>query len=379
MLRRVVNMPQIARIVCLVRKRGKLSSMERLQLKLAENGLLSELPNLEEKVECVEGDIGQPRFGMSEENYESLADSMDGVIHCAVRMDLMQCYRRTAAQDKFHVRTVNVHGTKNVIEFATFKKRKLVLHASTYGVIYTVNEKTGSLSEEWEERPPPGQVPPELGYIISKCISEQLMRQAVQNGLLLCKAFRFPSLCGDSRTGWHEVRGNMLMLRYLTYMKVNAMPSYPVPLVQLPVDYCADISLKIFFDDTSPYTPYNIVPQHPDLEQDFPSVAAVYGKQIDIIEYEEFVEKIRALGENSPVYAFMPQYENVELIQQISTSPAFPAMEHYYKNNPIKFFYSEKLDKYCPDLYNRMETPLQALRRDMKYLKDKGIMEKFGV
>lgn len=120
----ISQMPQITRIVCIVRKRGKINLMDRLSSALEAHGLYGS--TVMDKIECVEGDVGQPRLGLSEENYNDLSETIDCVIHCAVRMDHLQKYRKTAPHEKFHTRTTNVLGTKHALEFATTKKTKMV-------------------------------------------------------------------------------------------------------------------------------------------------------------------------------------------------------------------------------------------------------------
>lgn len=370
----VSQMPQITQITCIVRKRGKLSAQDRLKATLKANKLDSKVDL--DKIECVDGDVGAPRFGLPDDQYEQLACSIDGIIHCAAKVDHLQKYRKTEAQEKFHIRTINVMGTKHVLEFACYKQTKMVFHASTFAMIYSTDK--GSLSEKWEPTLAPEKVPSNQGYTISKYIAEQLVKQAVEKGIP-CKSFRLPLIAGDSTTGWHDIRGNHAMLRFLTYMKVGALPSIPVPIIQLPVDYCAEVAVRLFFDDNTPCDVYNIIPRKVVVEQEFPKIAESFGYKVSIVEYEEFLNRVKDLGEASPIFAFMEHYENTKMVDSLLSSPAIPSMEHFLLDDLQQYFYSEKLHRYCPDLYERIESPLSMVKRDLQYLKEVGIFDKFGL
>lgn len=162
--------------------------------------------------------------------------------------------------------------------------------------------------------------------------------------------------------------------------------------------------VRLFFDDRTPFEVYNIIPFKPDLEQEFPSVAkgnishlksslkiiflrfirlygiyyAEFGHNVELVEYEEFISRLNQLGESSPIYPFMDHYNNDKLFHLLTTCPGIPSITEWYNLNE-NFFHSEKMKKYCPDLVKKMMPPLNNVKKDLQYLKDQGIFEKFGL
>ncbi|CAL8093609.1 unnamed protein product [Orchesella dallaii] len=373
-LRRVSNMPEICKIICIIRKRGKCSAEERLVSILKQNDLFEEIDM--SKIQCIEGDIAQQKLGLSENLYEELSESVDAIIHCAAKVDHLQLYRRTETKERSHLRNVNVFGTRNILEFAVSKTTKLIYHASAFTVAYST-DTNGRLSEAWESSAVLGNIPYNSGYILSKFVSEQLFKHAAERGIP-CKSFRFPFIAGDSKSGRNDVQANHAILRFITYMKVGMMPSTPTPIVQLPVDTCADISVSLFFNNQTPWDVYNILPPNPGLEQEFLSVAKEFGHNISIVEYSEFLAKLDEQGESSPLYAFMEMYRNEHILKTLLTCPAIPSMESWLVQCD-NFFRSEKLQTFCPEVYCNMDYPLKTVQRDLQYLKRIGMFDKFGL
>ncbi len=72
----------------------------------------------------------------------------------------------------------------------------------------------------------------------------------------------------------------------------------------------------------------------------------------------------------------IPRYMRLYICMKI---PAIPSCEHYQRSEVDRYFHSEKLEKYCPDLYATVDSPLRSVLRDIKYMKDHGLFEKFGL
>ena len=180
------------RVKCLVRKKSEQDSgMARLR-----NACRRFHVDLDEsRVEVVEGDVSQERFGLTKDDYACLADDVSSIIHCAAVIISSAPYSR-------HF-TSNVLGTQNILEFASCSRARLV-HVSTMGIA------TGLSSTETAEH-----VASLSGYAQSKWVAENLVRRAQEHGLP-CVVIRSPVLIPDKL--WNicnESDATMLLVRGL--------------------------------------------------------------------------------------------------------------------------------------------------------------------
>lgn len=140
------------------------------------------------KVEIVVGQVTHTKFGMNDDDYQKLSQEIDAVIHLAVKSNLVDEYKKIDKPEAIDIRTTNVKGALNVLEFVVSQRTKLLFHASTIVANSTVAEDF-SMSESW-----PGETDfdemPNSAYPISKYVCDRLMATAVQERGLPIKVFR---------------------------------------------------------------------------------------------------------------------------------------------------------------------------------------------
>lgn len=370
-LQQLSKLDSVKKVFCLVRSRAQNSATERLRTSMEEKGL--DTDTNWDKVECVEGDITEPYFGMSQAEYTELATNVDAIVHSAVKADHTAHYYKSA-KDRNDVRTVNVIGTINVLEFAGHVRTKHVLHASTLLSVTTTNEEDGTLGEAWPTIDDFNNVT-HLGYPVSKYVAELLVHQAVERNIP-CKAIRFPLILGDSKTGRFSMQNNHFMIRLFSFLKMKCMPSEPTPAVVLPVDVCANTAVQLFFNEEAPSDIYNVSPPHPQLEQNFAAVAEEMGYAVDLVEYDDYIKKLKEDGEKSLLYIFKELYNDVDFVNSLYTSSSVEAVQKWLLDSE-NFFVSKKLQKYFPDFYNQVEPSFDIIKRDLKYAEKIGLFEKF--
>lgn len=76
---------------------------------------------------------------------------------------------------------------------------------------------------------------------------------------LPAKIFRFPYVGGDSKMGGNFQTDSFLMLRLFSYMKLGIMPAANIPLNIMPVDQCASLSIKLYFNEFATDGIYNVM------------------------------------------------------------------------------------------------------------------------
>jgi long-chain acyl-CoA synthetase len=188
------------------------------------------------RVKVITGDVAQPYLGLGEVDYHELVRVVTHIIHTAADL------RLNAPLNE--LRTTNVNGTANVLQFATevHHDHKLIRlsHVST---AYVAGGKTGSVSED--------SLADTYGfysnYEVSKYEGERLVQQAKSH--LPISVFRPGLVVGDSRTGAIKTFNTLYFpLRLYLTRQPSIIPVRPsLRINMVPVDYVADAVTKLTF------------------------------------------------------------------------------------------------------------------------------------
>jgi 2-alkyl-3-oxoalkanoate reductase len=139
-----------------------------------------------DRVEIVQGDATDERFGLPEADQDRLGASVDGLIHCAA------CTSFSSKRDA-EVMNTNVHGTQNALAFAAATGTPLY-HVST---AYVCGRSHGTVLETDLEH--------DAGfnntYENSKNIAETYVREAFAGGSVTGAVFRPSIIVGASGCG----------------------------------------------------------------------------------------------------------------------------------------------------------------------------------
>jgi len=171
------------------------------------------------------GDLALPRFGLSGNEYEALADSVDAVYHNAASVNFVQPYAQ--------LRAPNVMGTVEVLRFAALSRAKRVEYVSTLSVFGA----PAYADAGWirEEDPPERYEGLEGGYAQSKWVAERLALAAAERGIAV-RIYRPGRVVGDSRTGASNAAD--LASRFIrACIEIEGIPSGDVEFDLTPVDY----------------------------------------------------------------------------------------------------------------------------------------------
>ncbi len=179
--------------------------------------------NVDSRIEVLSGDVALPRFGLSEPDWQTLADRLRGVIHCAAETDYVKTYDE--------LRGSNVLGTRETITLCCTGAPKVLHHVSST-FIFGWSRDPVVFENDYNA----AMRGLDFGYAETKWVAERLVQEAIGRGLD-ARIYR-PSLITASRRG-HYVREDLLV-RVLSYMirhklSVDALNQ----LSFLPVDVCA--------------------------------------------------------------------------------------------------------------------------------------------
>jgi len=181
-----------SQIYCLVRAETPEQGLDRLVRVLNTYDPTPELlEEFKRRTVPVLGDLTQTRFGMSEDVYAELQNSIDLTIHAGAYTNLFS---------KFPViETINVGGTRNMIDFAIGTRTQRMCYVSTYTVL---GDKTFDSSFVFkEEHRDVGQGFAHMSYQETKFIAENLVVKAGDERGLEWTIVRPGQIFGESDSG----------------------------------------------------------------------------------------------------------------------------------------------------------------------------------
>ncbi|UUY02010.1 SDR family oxidoreductase [Svornostia abyssi] len=183
-----------------------------------------------DRIEILEGDITDPKLGLSADRYDALAGEVRDVFHLAAVYDL--------AVGEEIARRVNVEGTKHVVAFC---EACTDLHRHNYvSTCYVAGLRTGLVLESELEQ---GQEFKNF-YESTKYAAEVVVRNSMDR--VPTTVFRPGIVVGDSRTGeTQKFDGPYFILRAISAFARYGMPLMKMgradaPFNAVPVDFIID-------------------------------------------------------------------------------------------------------------------------------------------
>ncbi len=139
-------LPDVGRILCLVRRRGSTSAKARFERLLAESPVLRTIPQelVTRKIEVVEGDMCEPGLGLDPKVRARLQRSLDVIVNSGGLTEFMPDVRLSLAS--------NLDSTIHAIDFLRGCDKAALLHLST---CYVAGRRSGRIPE----RADPGSTP----------------------------------------------------------------------------------------------------------------------------------------------------------------------------------------------------------------------------
>jgi thioester reductase-like protein len=183
----------------------------------------------EARITALAGDLTQPRLGLSEPDYLSLARHTDAVYHNATSMNHLESFDSA--------RVANVDGVEALLRLAVSERPKTFNYVSTLGVFSAIDrvgtfvfDETSSIEHE--------QHLAASGYTSSKWVGEQLVHMAGARGVP-CNVFRLGLVTGDAQKGRYDGLQSFHRLLKSCVLMGAAFEGYRYDLVITPVDYVA--------------------------------------------------------------------------------------------------------------------------------------------
>ncbi|MCK8435150.1 SDR family NAD(P)-dependent oxidoreductase [Streptomyces sp. D2-8] len=212
-----------ARLHCLVRGADDAAAYERLRSSLTWYRVWDEID--ESRLRVRAGDLAEERLGLTEEEFDGLAHTVDAVYHAGATVHWLHPYEA--------LRAANVHGTREILRLAARHRTVPVHYISTVGVFN--GPVTPGVPLKVTDPTGPAEALPS-GYLQSKWVAEQLVGLARERGLPV-SVHRVDVISGDTRNGACQTR-DFVWLSLKGLLQAQAAPAGVAGRFHLlPVDY----------------------------------------------------------------------------------------------------------------------------------------------
>jgi thioester reductase-like protein len=136
----------------------------------------------------VPGDLKLPLLGLSQADFERLAETADVIYHVGSKLSYIAPYS--------HLRPANVGGTQETLRLAVMRKAKPYHFVSSLGILMGFQVPVGGQ----EDDPLDAEKCPDVGYFQSKYVSEKVVREAAARRIPVT-IHRIGLIVGDSVNG----------------------------------------------------------------------------------------------------------------------------------------------------------------------------------
>ena len=305
-----------ARVWCLVRARDATHAMARI----ADAAARYELPDLPSgRVVPLPGDLASPRLGLSAGEFRELGRSADIIYHAGSAVNFIYPYEE--------LRAANVTGTREVIRLAAEARGIPVHYVSTTAVLAGLGVM--GVREVTEETPLAHPDRLSVGYVETKFVAEELLRNAARAGLPVA-IYRPLDIVGNLRTGaWNTAAEMCALLRFVT--DTGLAPDIDLPLDFVPADVCAAAVRHISTVDGAVGRTYHLASPEPALLGFLVGRLRAYGFSVSEIPYDAWVsELLRYAAQNPshPMTPFLPLF--IDRDHESGLTPAEMYFEHTF-------------------------------------------------
>lgn len=298
--------PEVRKVYALVRARDTQDAFNRLKRTCQAYGVWKN--DWKNRIECIPGSLGPSKFGVTEEQWKTLADSTDVVIHNGAQVHWINTYEM--------LKGPNVLGTIDALKLCADGKPKQFAFVSSTSVLdhdYFVLESSKRIAagEEGisEEDDMTGSSKGlGTGYGQSKWVAEHLTRECGRRGLHGC-VIRPGYVLGDSKTG--VTNTDDFLIRMLKgCVQLGTRPNINNTVNMVPVDHVARTVVACAFH---PATDEGVcvaqITGHPRLRfNQYLATLETYGYVAKVVDYVPWASSLEDYVATHEDFALMPLF-----------------------------------------------------------------------
>lgn len=180
----------------------------------------------ERRIKWIEGDLNQPKLGLNEPTWQTLAENIDAIYHCGAWVNHLHRYST--------LRAANVISTLDLLTLCTFGRQKQFFYVSTLSA--AARQDNRLLEQVIADTPAMNN-----GYVQSKWVCEKLLSQAFEKGLH-GGIYRMGNITGSTRNGISNVENNHTLNLIKGCLQQGIAPEWPGYRLDIsPVDVLASL------------------------------------------------------------------------------------------------------------------------------------------
>jgi thioester reductase-like protein len=262
------------------------------------------------------GDLAAPHLGLSPGEFRELARSTDVIYHAGALVNFIYPYQE--------LRAANVAGTREIVRLAGLYRGIPVHYVSTTAVlaglgVVGVHEVTEQTPLGYPERL-------RMGYVETKYVAEELLRNAARAGLPVA-IYRPLDIVGSVDTGaWSTSTEMCALIRFMT--DTGLAPDIDLPLDYVPADVCAAAIRHISAGDGGTGGTYHLAsPRHAPLGVLVDRLRS-RGYQIADTDFGDWVGELArdaAIDPSHPMAPFMPLFTDRDAASGLTVAEMYLA------------------------------------------------------
>lgn len=304
-----------ADVYCLIRCSNPEEGKTRIQ-----RNLESYLPGNEcrsPRIIPVVGDLAEPLFGLSLQQFHMLASKIDAIYHNGALVNWIYPYNR--------LKPTNVLGTQEVLRLASQIKVKPVHFISTLAVFPAIGNSEVKVFREQDTIDHRGIL--YSGYTQSKWVAEKLVTIARSKGLPVC-IYRPGLITGHSQTGaWNTDDVTCRMLK--SWIELGYAPDLDAATDMTPVDYVSSAIVHLSRLKESLGKVFHLANPRPVHVRELVTWIRSFGYPLQPMPYDQWRAEMISLARRSQetaVYSLGPLF-SVKVSEEASWAGRIPKFD----------------------------------------------------
>ncbi|WP_338804170.1 amino acid adenylation domain-containing protein [Xenorhabdus griffiniae] len=297
-----------SKIICLCRAKDSEHAKERVI-----EGLKKYRIEIETELHRVDfwiGDLALPHFGLSDNQWQSLANHVDVIYHNGALVNFVYPYSALKA--------TNVGGTQTVFELACTTRLKNVHYVSTVDTLLATHMPRPFLEND---SPLKSAVGVPAGYTGSKWVAEGVANLARQRGIPV-SIFRPGLILGHTETGASQSI-DYLLVALRGFLPMGIVPDYPRIFDIVPVDYVAAAIVHISQQPQSRGKFFHLFNPDPVSIRQFCDWIQDFGYKFKIVPFEEGRKRALAVPPGHHLYPLIPLIKDADPKPHRALDPAY--------------------------------------------------------
>ena len=290
-----------AQIYCVVRAPTAAAGLQRIRRNLDAYRLWHD--RWAERLTAVPGDLAQPLWGLSQEQFHMLAQTLDGIYHCGASVNFMYPYTALKAANVLSVQEALRLASQGKVKPLHFVSSMAVFSPGAYAREHTICEDNPLQHST-------GFFHGFRGYAETKWVGEKLIALARQRGVPVC-IYRPGDIGGDSKTGigntkdliWNIIKG-CIQLGVLP--DIDALPELGSLIDIMPVDYVSQAIVHLSRRPVSLGKVFHLFNPQPMQWRELADFIRAYGYPLRQIHHEAWQEVLGSVVARSPDNALFP-------------------------------------------------------------------------